>query len=152
MFTRLTISLKCWPLRILARSAVHHLPPKIYWVPDSGFSRCIKSPKTLHRVHLTNLQSRFLPAPGNSSIWQSEYLTSSTLTRQRLQGFARSPRISYECAYSQWKIDGLTNESKKSTQQQKNTWLFGNFSQHGGGRSSQFPKPKTKKKVPPNHP
>ena len=32
--------------------------------------------------------------------------------------------------------------------QKKNTGLFGNFSQHGGGGSSQFPKLKTKKKCP----
>merc|ERR1712172_484502 len=39
----------------------------------------------------------------------------------------------------------------KGSLQKKNTGLFGNFSQHGGG-SSQFPKLKTKKKVPLNHP
>ena len=122
MFIRLSISLKCWPLRISARSALQHLAAKIYCARYSGFSRCIKSPKTLHRVHLTNLQSGFLPAPGNSSIWQSEYLTSSSLTGQRMQGFARYLAISpyflhnlsreWDRAYSDCKFEVLTNERK----------------------------------------
>ena len=62
-FVRLNISLKCWPLRISPKCIW------IYWARDSGSSRCrLEVQKTLRRVHLTNLQSRFF------SPWEFKHL------------------------------------------------------------------------------
>ena len=81
---RLNISLKCWPLRISPKCIW------IYWARDSGSSRCrLEVQKTLRRVHLTNLQSRFfsplgIQASGNLNI----SLHQVWLQEQRLQGYA----------------------------------------------------------------
>ena len=83
-FVRLNISLKCWPLTISPKCIW------IYWARDSGSSRCrLEVQKTLRRVHLTNLQSRFfsplgIQASGNLNI----SLHQVWLQEQRLQGYA----------------------------------------------------------------